>query len=259
MVSNQERLTMVHVWYKNIHGLLMPTEEIVFTARPKIQSQSQIYRYGGSIFCLPHRPNFSDIFDFCLHWVSVVRGLTNNRISWIWKSKKIGLQFGWMRQNINSGIRLKCSELFEQMLWRFVVELSITKNFCIDVFAKKIQIVIFFQLVVNSIFWTNFSWKWKKPANIVPGINFRFQKLMQPYCYKTKQPSPVSTFKNLISVKMYDPINLTYLHSCSFFRRFFISQYILSEVPYIFCDDEKMIFLFQHVCYYFPLFWVFIS
>ena len=31
-------------------------------------------RYGRSIFCLPHRPNFSDIFDLCLHWVSVVRG-----------------------------------------------------------------------------------------------------------------------------------------------------------------------------------------
>ena len=43
------------------------------TARPKIQSQSQIFRYGQSKFCLPHRPNFSDIFDLCLHWVSVVR------------------------------------------------------------------------------------------------------------------------------------------------------------------------------------------
>ena len=39
----------------------------------KVQSQSQIFRYGGSIFCLPHRPNFSDIFDLCLHCVSVVR------------------------------------------------------------------------------------------------------------------------------------------------------------------------------------------
>ena len=32
-----------------------------------------IFRYGGSTFCLPHRPNFSDIFDSCLHWVSSVR------------------------------------------------------------------------------------------------------------------------------------------------------------------------------------------
>ena len=58
------------------HGLRTPREQIAFTARPKIHSHSQIFRYGGSIFCLPHRPNFSDIFDFCLHWVSVLRALT---------------------------------------------------------------------------------------------------------------------------------------------------------------------------------------
>jgi hypothetical protein len=63
------------------HGLRTPREEIAFTARPKIQSQSQIFRYCGSIFCLPHRPNFSDIFDLCLHWVSVVRDF----IPVIWK------------------------------------------------------------------------------------------------------------------------------------------------------------------------------
>ena len=55
------------------HGLRTPGEKMVFTARPKIQSQSQIFRYGRSIFCLPHRPNFSDNFDLFLHWVSVVR------------------------------------------------------------------------------------------------------------------------------------------------------------------------------------------
>ena len=55
------------------HGLRTPREEIAFTARPKIQSQ--IFRYGQSIFCLPHRPNFSDIFDLCLHRVSVVGDL----------------------------------------------------------------------------------------------------------------------------------------------------------------------------------------
>ena len=49
----------------------MPREEIAFTARPKIHSQSQIFRYSRSIFCLSHRPNFSDILDLCLHWVSV--------------------------------------------------------------------------------------------------------------------------------------------------------------------------------------------
>ena len=43
--------------------------------QPKIQSQSQIFRYGQSIFCLPHRPNFSYVFDLCLHWVSVVHAI----------------------------------------------------------------------------------------------------------------------------------------------------------------------------------------
>ena len=38
----------------------------------KIHSSSQILRYDRSIFCLPHRLNFSDIFDLCLHQVSVV-------------------------------------------------------------------------------------------------------------------------------------------------------------------------------------------
>ena len=56
------------------HGLRTPREEKAFTARPKIHSHSQIFRYSQSIFCLPLRPNFSDIFDLCLHWVSVVRG-----------------------------------------------------------------------------------------------------------------------------------------------------------------------------------------
>ena len=63
-----------------LHGLRTPREEIAFTARPKIHSHSQIFRYGRSIFCLPHRPNFSDIFDLRLHWVSVVRVLYNSEL-----------------------------------------------------------------------------------------------------------------------------------------------------------------------------------
>ena len=55
------------------HRLRTPGEEIAFTAQPKIKSQSQIFMYCRSIFCLPHRPKFLDIFDLCLHWVSVVR------------------------------------------------------------------------------------------------------------------------------------------------------------------------------------------
>ena len=57
------------------HGLRTPGKEIAFTAWPKIKSQSQIFRYGQSIFCLPHRPKISYFFDFiCLHCVSIVRG-----------------------------------------------------------------------------------------------------------------------------------------------------------------------------------------
>ena len=57
---------------RSMHGLRTPRQKIAFTTRPKIHSHSQIFRYVGSIFCLPHRPEFSDFFDLCLHWVSVV-------------------------------------------------------------------------------------------------------------------------------------------------------------------------------------------
>ena len=57
------------LWYKP----RTRRKEIAFTERPKIHSHSQIFRYGRSMFCLPHRPKFSDFFDLCLHWVSVVR------------------------------------------------------------------------------------------------------------------------------------------------------------------------------------------
>ena len=60
------------------HGLWTPGEEIVFTARPNINSHSQIFKYDRSIFCLPHRPKLSDFFDLCLHWVSVVRVYYNH-------------------------------------------------------------------------------------------------------------------------------------------------------------------------------------
>ena len=72
------RVSSCHNWpnrnqYKLNHGLRTPKEERAVTARPKIQSESQIFRYGWSIFCLPHQPNFLDIFDLCLHRVSIVR------------------------------------------------------------------------------------------------------------------------------------------------------------------------------------------
>ena len=60
------------------HGLRMPSEETAFTGWPKIHSHSKIFRYGRSICCLPHRPKFSDFFDLCLHWVSVVHAFSQS-------------------------------------------------------------------------------------------------------------------------------------------------------------------------------------
>ena len=56
------------------HGLRTPRKEIALTEWPKIPSHSQIFRYGKSLFFLPYRPNFSDIFDLCFHRMSLVRG-----------------------------------------------------------------------------------------------------------------------------------------------------------------------------------------
>ena len=69
--------TLINLKHCRLNGLRTPREEIAFTARPKIQSQSQTFRYSQSIFCLPYWTIFSDIFDLCLHWVSVVRGSTS--------------------------------------------------------------------------------------------------------------------------------------------------------------------------------------
>ena len=62
------------------HRLRTPVEEIAFTSRLKINYHSQIFRCGRSIFCLPHRSKFSDFFDLCFHWVSVVR-VPDNQLS----------------------------------------------------------------------------------------------------------------------------------------------------------------------------------
>ena len=40
------------------HRLRTPSEDITFTAKPKIYSHSQIFWYCQSIFCLPHRHKF---------------------------------------------------------------------------------------------------------------------------------------------------------------------------------------------------------
>ena len=49
-----------------INRILTPSEESAFTARPKINLKSQIFRCDQSIFCLPNLPIFSDFFDLCL-------------------------------------------------------------------------------------------------------------------------------------------------------------------------------------------------
>ena len=61
-----------------MHGLRTPGGEIAFTTRLKIKSQSQIFRYGRRIFCLPHRPTISDFFDLCLH---AVRGYKTQEVN----------------------------------------------------------------------------------------------------------------------------------------------------------------------------------
>ena len=69
----------LHLYISFKHELRTHREKIAFNARLKIQSQSQIFRCSQSIFCLPHWPNFSDIFDLCLHWVSVVRAFMQQK------------------------------------------------------------------------------------------------------------------------------------------------------------------------------------
>ena len=90
-------------------NLVFISEEIAFTARPKIHSHSQIFRYGRSIFCLPHRPKFSDVFDLCLHWVPVVRGQviclewTLSRLIW---SSPLCIHFNLIRYKVHRVYRL---------------------------------------------------------------------------------------------------------------------------------------------------------
>ena len=101
-----------HSYMAYVHGLRTPREEIPFTARPKIHSHSQIFRYGGSIFCLPHRPIFSDILDLCLHWVSVVRGrwsfVRDLQVCWKFDAQHWNAKFA---VEVNSKINIKYLEV----------------------------------------------------------------------------------------------------------------------------------------------------
>ena len=51
VVESRSDLNLVRM--VDIQGQQTPSEKIAFIARPKIKSQSQIFRYGRSIFCLP--------------------------------------------------------------------------------------------------------------------------------------------------------------------------------------------------------------
>ena len=73
-------ISQAQSWLRSLaltHGLWTLGDEIAFAAWLEIHSHSQIFRHGRSIFCLPHRSKFSDFFDLCLHWVSVVRASHN--------------------------------------------------------------------------------------------------------------------------------------------------------------------------------------
>ena len=83
------------------HELRTPREEIAFTVRPKIKSQ--IFRYGWSIFFHPHRPNSSDIFYLCLHWVSAVRDRIDSH-DLIWRSD-LPVVDCWITHNKGQGYR----------------------------------------------------------------------------------------------------------------------------------------------------------
>ena len=71
------------------HWLRTPGQENTLTAWPKIKSQSQIYRYSRSIFCLPHRPKILGFFDLYLHWVSVARARQHWNIYRPWDDQGI--------------------------------------------------------------------------------------------------------------------------------------------------------------------------
>ena len=76
--------------YIMLHGLRTPRDEIAFTARRKFTLTPKFLgKYGRSIFCLPHQPNFSDIFDLCLHWVSIRSPWVETSYQNVWKDREL--------------------------------------------------------------------------------------------------------------------------------------------------------------------------
>ena len=115
--------------YSTTHGLRTPREEIAFTARPKIHSHSQIFRYSWSIFCLPYRPNFSGIFDLCLNWVSIeIISMSNeNQLYYsFW-------EFSWNTHLEISSVKILLTYLLTfAVAWSYYVIYFITKmNSCL--------------------------------------------------------------------------------------------------------------------------------
>ena len=82
---------------------------IAFTARLKIKSQSQIFKYGRSIFCMPHRPQISDFFESCL---TPARTLFISGL----KSRVMKLPFLSLKIMVKSGLEFIWRWVFETML-----------------------------------------------------------------------------------------------------------------------------------------------
>ena len=113
-IQEHFELSLNLICFANSHGLRTPGQKIAFSARPKIHSHSQIFRYGGRTFCLPHRPEFSGFFDFSLHWVSIVRANSYffHSLRYImWSNSKVALLFYQIESWMN-GISILLSKLF---------------------------------------------------------------------------------------------------------------------------------------------------
>ena len=86
--------------------------------------------YGLSIFCLPHRPNFSDIFDLCLHWVSVVRG---SHV--FFQSRARLFSFNFNSKTLMRGI----SKLEQICLYIYVVRMhNLKQSTCTSIWNQKL-------------------------------------------------------------------------------------------------------------------------
>ena len=137
------------------HGLRTPGEEIDFTARLKSKSQSQIYRYGQSIFYLPHRHKISGFFVLCLHILGV---------------RSPCMQSSQFR---NSLVQFMCNadwnSLGKSKWHRFVMSVIIHTYICLNINQKRNALTYRWQLDqkefhfgYRKIFFRNTGWKKEK-------------------------------------------------------------------------------------------------